>query len=216
VPTLFTKDEFSALSKAPKKIILEAIESHGMVRKTDKKKISSKVIYGKTTPITEVQRKQISLRLWQREGIVQLEYYFPFVPSKYVNVSSGVYVESDFPESVRINIPTNLERITVLSKVKDSQKLRHEISKVRFEHRNRIKKQYLDLRKKGKPLAEIRRLGRYFQRYYPFEFFAVENIWRYQNGFEQIPDKYILKPIKFQNKRDANKTQTLFRNKTGN
>ncbi len=201
MPKLFTKEEFNVLKKSSKKIILEAIQYHQLVRKTDAQKSRR----GLQKTILETDRKQIPLRVYQRSGIAWTEYSYPFVPSGVVTKSTKVSVTPEFPkETQTILIPTNLERISFLSSVVAPGLLRHNIAKVRPEHLNRIRTEYRSAVEIRKPQHQIDKIRRYFQRFYPFEFLAMENLIRQKAGIVPMTDTEAMKPIKVYRARKQN------------
>ncbi|HWY34378.1 MAG TPA: hypothetical protein VNX68_07005, partial [Nitrosopumilaceae archaeon] len=191
MPKLFSQSEFARLEKFTKKKILEEIKAHGLVRKTGTVRLKRT---GKKS-IFELERKSLPIRVFQRRGTIYTEYSYPFVSGGVVRKSTRVSATSEFGfKKQTINLPVNLERIHFISRVNEAEKLRKCIYKVRYEHRNRIRKEYRNAIESSKPLKAIQQIRRYFQRFYPAEFFAMENLIRQKAGIPALTLEEALKP----------------------
>ncbi len=196
---LFAPSEYETLKKTPKKKILEEIASRGLVKK---KESESEADYWvkRRKKREELMHKAwgtpLSIKLYERNGMVWTKYHYSFVKAKTVEKSTGIHVipYSGFPKG-DITVPYDRSTLSCLTQVEKPELLLQKIGSVVNDHYLKTLKLMQEAIKANKKPAEILRLKRYFQRYYPTAFFEYENNVRKKMGIAPIPDRDFFKPV---------------------
>ena len=148
--------------------------------------------------------KQLSIKIYERKGVVYTKYAYPFVRSKTVEKSTGVRVKQGYVMK-ETTAPKELpEQFAFLKGVTEEEdgvgNIIDGIRKALADHKNLIQSQIVKSIESKEEHSLVLKMKRYYQKYYPASYYSFENQHRINSGVEELPHNSYFRKVKISGK----------------